>query len=215
MNHYNKLNFKKYDPDSFKKRFKREIKIWTISSLYALYEKVLERTKLRKQNFNDLVNKILNEIEPNENGTYSVYFERSPGDFDAYRISKGWSTKGSWSYYIESINYSKNIKRSRDQKLEILFTNTKAFELGEKLGKLSKLRSSLDIKVFYFINELVNEELNLKFKEVENHKIPEILRINILDKIYFVKLTNETRNTPNYKRFKIISEDLNDQIIVI
>jgi hypothetical protein len=215
MNYYNTLNFKKYDPDSFKKRFKREIKIWTISSLYALYEKTLERTKLRKQNFNDLVKKILNEIEPKENGTYSVYFERSPGDFDAYRISKGKRAKSSWSYYIESINYSKNIKRSRDQKLEILFTNPKAFELGEKLGKLSKLRSNLDLKIFHFINELVNEELNLKFKEVENHKIPEILRINILDKIYFVKLTNETRNTPNYKRFKIISEDLNDQIIVI
>jgi hypothetical protein len=213
----NSLNFRKYSDtytqSIFKERFKRDFKKWTINELYTLYEKTLERSNKRKKDFSDFVEKVINEIKPDKNKDITLYYENEDG---TYLYKFRYDPEYNWSYRNEWLKWDNNKSNAREQKLDLLLANQKAFEMGNEMHRLEKLRSSTHRKIFHCISELVNEELNLKFKKVKNHNIPEILRVNISNNIYFVKLTDHSRSSTNsYKHFQIISMDLNDEIINI
>jgi len=130
---YNHLNYQRFwgNSDLFKMRFKREPKVWTIDEVHELYLKVFERHSKRQKLVIDCIDRIVSEVQEFEKDKRKVYFNQESKIYQR-ELSKN-SEYDSWgirSADLVKFNTEKTIN-NRNEKLEFLLSNEKAFELGE------------------------------------------------------------------------------------
>jgi hypothetical protein len=190
----------------FETKFKRAPKQWSFEQLYDLYLRAKERSDKRRKEHSDFINKIIKEVQPNERGEHRVYFSREHGKTYMYCIRK--DTDFGWCYSTEHVIFSKDIVVGRDEKLEFILSNQKQFELGEELRRLDLMKSNFDRHIFGIIEQLVNESLCKKYKNVKNYDVPKIIKINLAGIIYYAALDKESRNSGyDWKRFEILGKE--------
>jgi hypothetical protein len=189
----------------FECRFKREPKQWTLDQLYSLYIRAEKRSNERSSNLTKHINKIFEQIEPNKNGFYEVYFNRD-GYVFKYEVNK--SDYADWSYSTGRVEFSKDFVRGREEKIDFVLSKELQFELGNEMRRLEKMRSHFHRHVFSIIEEVVNDKLTKKYKSVKNYDVPKVLKVNIGGTIYYVALDKDSRNSCyNWKKFEILGKE--------
>jgi hypothetical protein len=207
---YNHLNYQRFwgNTDLFKMKFKREPKVWTIESIHELYLKVLERHSVRQKLVIDCVNRIIDEVQEFEKGKRKVYFNRG-GKIYQRELSKN-SEYDSWGIHsadLVKFNSDKTI-HNRNEKLEFLLSNEKAFELGELYESLQGNTKYYHHRVKEILSEMIEDKLRFIYKEKE---APNILTVSIDDKRYYVQCDDQYRYSRIYKKFKLLNE-VNEEI---
>jgi len=206
---YNHLNYQRFwgNSDFFKMKFKREPKVWTIESIHKLYLKVLDRHSVRQKLVVDCVNRIIDEVQEFEKDKRKVYFNRE-GKIYQRELSKN-SEYDSWgirSADLVKFNSDKTI-HNRNEKLEFLLSNEKAFELGELYESLQGNTKYYHLRVREILSEMVEDKLRFIYKEKE---APNTLTVSIGDKKYYVQCDDQYRYSRVYKKFKLLNEVLED-----
>jgi hypothetical protein len=195
----------------FEFKFKRVPKQWSFKKIYELYLCAKERSDKRRKEHSNFINKIIKEVQPNEHGQHRVYFSREHDKTYMYCIRK--DNDFGWCYSTEQVKFSKDIVIGRDEKLEFILSNQKQFELGEELRRLDLMKSNFDRHIFSIIEQLVNESLCKKYKNVKNYEVPKVLKVNIGGTIYYAALDKESRNSGyDWKKFEILGIE-NPEII--
>lgn len=189
----------------FELKFNRDPKDWTFEDLMRLYHRAKERADNRRKAFSDMIDKTIEELEPDEKGYVKAYFYIGDQAY-SYNLRKD-ATFG-WCYSTEQVAFStKDAVLKRDQKVEFLLQNQKSFELGEELRRLEKMKSVFDRHVFGIIEEAVDAKLCARFKNVKNHQVPRVIKIDLGGEIYYAALTKESRNSGyDWKSFEILGK---------
>jgi hypothetical protein len=202
---YNSLNYQRFwrNSDLFKMKFKREPKVWTIDDIHELYLKAFERHSKKQKLVIDCVDRIVSEVQEFEKGKRKIYFTKE-GKFYQRELSyhSEYDSWGVGSYDLVKFSSNSTLV-DRNEKLEFLLSNEKAFELGELYQSLQGNTKHLHLHVREVLSEMVQEELRLKFKDVES---PRIFTISIGDKRYYVECEDQTRYSKIYKKFKLLNE---------
>jgi hypothetical protein len=194
----------------FECKFDRDPKTWSFKELHDLYLRAKERADRRRKEFSDFIDMIINEVEPNEKGERHVYLERENGTY-MYCIRK--DENFGWSYSTNYVTFSKDVVTAREEKIDFILTNQRKFELGEKLRKLDKMKSSFDRHVFGIIEEAMDEELRKRYKKVKNHYVPKVIKVNLGGTVYYAALDKDSRNSGyDWKRFEILGQEQSDII---
>jgi hypothetical protein len=194
----------------FECKFDRDPKTWSFKELHDLYIRAKERADRRRKEFSEFIDKIINEVEPNEKGEHHVYLERENGTY-MYSIRK--DENFGWSYSTNYVTFSKDVVEAREEKIDFLLNNQRKFELGEKLRKLDKMKSVFDRHVFGIIEEALNEKLCEKFKKVKNHLVPKVIKVDLGGTVYYAALDRDSRNSGyDWKSFEILGQEQSDII---
>jgi len=202
---YNHLNYQRFwgNSDLFKLKFKREPKAWTIDEVHELYLKAFERHSNRQKLVIDCVDRIVSEVQEFEKDKRKVYFNRE-GKIYQRELSKN-SEYDSWgirSADLVKFNTEKTIN-NRNEKLEFLLSNEKAFELGELYQSLQGNTKHYHLRVREILSEMIESKLRFIYKEKE---APRISTISIGDKKYYVECDDQYRYSRIYKKFKLLNE---------
>lgn len=202
---YNHLNYQRFwgNSDFFKMKFKREPKVWTIESIHDIYLKVLERHRIRQQLVIDCVDRIVNEVHEFEKDKRKVYFTKD-GRFYQRELNKSYdfNSWGICSPDLVKFNSDKTI-HNRNEKLEFLLSNEKAFELGELYESLQGNTRHYHLRVKEILSEMIQDKLRKIYKELES---PRILTVSIGDRKYYVECEDQYRYSRSYKKFNLLNE---------
>jgi len=182
-----RLNY--INPEFFTIRFKRSPKIWTIDQIHDLWNRACERGAKRQFAISSYIGEIVKEIPKNDRGEHIVYFYSGNGSLSCYNFRYN-SDFRSHAYSTSSVEFSKDKVAGRNEKLEFLLSNEKAFEMGQKFYELKKLSTYQHEKVKQILWNEVNEKLRKQFKELHP---PNIFTITIGDSKYYVKTDDQHR----------------------
>ena len=191
------------DSDLFRMKFKREPKVWTIDKVHELYLKVLNRHLIRQKLVIDCINRVANEVQEFEKDKRKIYFNRE-GKIYQRELSKNYEYD-SWgirSAEPVKFNTDKTI-HNRNEKLEFLLSNEKAFELGELYESLQGNTKHYHLRVKEILSEMIENKLRTIYKDKES---PRILTVSIGDKKYYVGCDDQYRYSKIYKKFKLLNE---------
>lgn len=206
---YNRLNYQRFygNTDFFKMKFKREPKNWTIESVHDLYIKALDRHTVRQNLVISCIDRIVNEVQEFEKDKRKIYFTKE-GKIYQRELSR-MTEYDSWGIRsADLVKFSTNSKIvDRNEKLEFLLSNEKAFELGELYESLQGNTKFIHFRVKEILSEMVQESLREKFKDIES---PNILTVKIGDKKYYVECDDQYRRSRIYKKFKLLNEVTED-----
>ena len=176
-------------------RFKRPQKEWSVVDMHRLYIRALERSNKRQKEFSEHLDKIMEEIPASKDNNYGrdghrkVYYIQKVKDIEythSYSLSymREYKTIG---FSRDTINFS---KMNRIEKCEFVLNNEKAFELGQKMFELEKLKSYLHGVVFREIKEIVEEKIRNDYKD---EVIPNILSLEI-DGYNYTVIVDKSQN---------------------
>ncbi len=165
-----------------------------------------ERSNRARKVYSNYIDNIIKEIPKNDKGSHIVYFNNKGRNFQ-YEISYNTSYK-SWSIRTDSLEL-----KSREDRLFFLLhsSNTKTFEMGQRLFELGKLRSNLHYPVKEAMWELVKKELKEKFKG-KTSVSGKIFIIDISGTKYFVEIDENSYG--GYYKFNMKNK-VDDEIISI
>jgi len=195
---------------AFEYRFKREPKVWSLEQIHNLYLKAKERSNKRNSDFTKHINKVFEQVEPNRNGSYEVYFNRGEYVYK-YEINK--PDYSDWSFSTGRVEFSKDVVRAREEKIDFILSKELQFELGNEMRRLEKMRSHFHLHVFHILVDSVDDKLCKRYKDVKNYEVPKVLKVNIGGTIYYVALDKDSRNsTYNWKKFEILEVEDNNII---
>jgi hypothetical protein len=202
-----KINFK--FPEIFKYKFNREPKNWTIEQLHDLYFRTKDRALDRSKICKDIVEKIKSEIiyDSSESGynykTYLVYFYQESNKTTYLRQYKltFHDSRDSYSY---SINDPK--LNSREERLDFILANGRAFELGQEFYEAKRIED-MAWKSMWVVKSVMWEEVESKLREIYKYGekyAPDTLVIQIGEKQYFVHVDN----SHGYSKFQLKDENV-------
>ena len=192
------INFLK--SEYFEYKFKRSPKFWTIEQLYDLYLRTLERTNKRREVLKSIQSEIVKEITPNGGKEYITYFytfknykNKKIGELSdqIHKYTFSWVEK--WKCYGSHENivrFDKSVSENRDEKLQLILSNEKAFELGQKYYYARRMESYLDRYVHNVMWEVIESKLRKKFKGV-NFLISRIMIVDIGPIKYYVEVEDK------------------------
>jgi len=208
MQYHQRANFlRKWE---FEIRFGRDPKHWSFENLRELYERAKERSEKRRKDFQECIDRILSEIEPDGNGEIRVYFEQGEST-RYYAIRK--DREYGWCYSMNNVYFSSDRVAGRNEKIELLLAKGRQFEMGEELLRLEKMKSGFDHRIFHIIEDAANERLKEIFKGTPNHMIPKILKVDLGGKVYYAALTEQARGSgQSWKEFKIVGSEEEETI---
>ena len=202
---YNKLNYQRFlgNSEFFKMKFKRDPKVWNIEEIHDLYLKALDRHNKRLKLWIDCVDRIVKETKEFEKDRRKIFFTRD-GKIYQRELHKNYEYD-SWGVSSSSlVNFTENSTQvNRNEKIEFLLSNEKAFELGELYESLQGNTRHLHLRVKSILSGLIQEKLRDKFKNIES---PEMITISIGDKKYYVKCDDQYRRSRLYKKFDLLNE---------
>lgn len=205
---YKSLNFQIWHgmPDLFKKKFKRELKVWTIESVHDLYVRALNRHNERHRLLLDCIDRIANQV-PSTNKNERVVYYTSKGKIYSrtffWRIDSGMVPSWSVGSPNQVVNEKAISAKVRDNKLEFILSNEIAFELGEEYQKMRVLTKYVHLFIFAVLEDLVQEKLRSHYEGVV---APNITVIDICGKKYNVYCDDNSRYCLEFKTFKILGE---------
>lgn len=185
----------------FKYKFKRDPKVWTISSVHNLYIKALNRHNIRI----NMVRELIDEIVKLDSKT--VYHEINGKVIK--RVFSYYKEYNSWASSSDILDFSD--KNRRENKLEFILSSDKEFKLGEKYHELKKLSNNYHLIIHKRLSDMVEKELRNKFRDIPCHD--DVLIIDIDGYKYSVILENQYKNQSFYKKFKL-SNQINGEIII-
>lgn len=195
----------------FECKFKRNPRSWSFKELHDLYFRAKERADKRRKEFSEFIDMIINEIEPNEKNEHRVYFHRDGGIACMYSIRK--DDYFGFSYSTNQVNFSKDVVKGREEKIEFILSKQKQFEFGEELRRLEKMKSSFDRHVFDIIGQALDEKLCERYKKVKNYNVPKVIKVKLGDVVYYAALDRDSRNSGyDWKRFEILGKEQSDII---
>ena len=200
------MNYQKYSgltKELFKMKFKREPKVRTIEEIHEIYLKTLERNKIKQKTVIDCIDRIVDEVEEFEKDKRKIYFVK---DDIIYQIELRkhyeWNSWGIGSPDQVKFNDRLDVK-SRDEKLEFLLSNDKAFELGEFYQSLKGNNRYYHQFVCRILSDMIQDKLREIFKDKDS---PRIMTISIGDKKYYVECEDQYRYSRSYKKFNLLNE---------
>ena len=190
------LNFQL--PDYMKSKLGREPRVRSIAEVHRIYLETKERYIKRSETTREIIEKIKKEIEPQDNYRKKriVYFnQEARGEvyLRQYEISFEYGD----DCYSTSIGDTRF--KTRDEKLEFILSNQKAFELGQDFYEAKKIeddayRRSSRIKE-YLWNMIEGELKKIKFPPFTK----KTLLIQIEDTKYFVSVESSHYNYANFQ----------------
>lgn len=191
----------------FESKFNRKPKKWSLEDLHTLYLRAEERALKRRKEFSEFMDKIINEIEPMENGQFIIFFEM---EGITYKYSIRNDENFGWSYSTDRVTFSNDTVKCREEKIDFILNNQRKFELGGELKRLERFKSNLDRHVFGIIEEVVDLKLCEKYKKVKNFDVPRIIKVNIGGTIYYTGLDKDSSHSGYWKRFEILGKEQNE-----
>lgn len=176
-----------YDAQDFKFRFKREPRIKTLEQVHDLWLRSCERAYERKKPYIKIFDTIIKEI-PDVNGYKKVYYSEE-GKLYEYSFSYT-SQFDSYGYSTSLVNFNKSKEENREEKINFILSNQKAFELGEKFNESTKLICHKQNRLRSILFEMVEEKLKALYKK--SCFAPEITTVKIKDKEYYMELDKDS-----------------------
>jgi len=198
-----KINFQ--EKELFKYRFKRDPKIWTLEQIQILWTKTIERNSERQKLVSNVYDKIINDIPENSMG-YKVIYYHDGEDVMKYEFGFNHQFK-SWSYSYSRVEFSKDKSKARDEKIELLLSNDRAFELGKEWKDIQKYRSKYHFRVAKIFTSMIEDKLKERYK---GKFPPDITVVKVGDKKYYFAVDDQHRY--DYLKFHFKGEVL-DNII--
>jgi hypothetical protein len=180
-------------PEEFKEKFGRMPKVWTIEEVHDLWLRTLERYNKKRDITRALWNEIIKGMSPEEKEPFSIYYE----DNEENKITKytfSWSE--SWDGYGVStdwngIKFSDNPKKAREEKIDFIINNEKAFEYGERYHKVQEENKEI---LSWIVQEtlfnMIDEKLREHFKNTDE-KPKQVFKIKISDKQYYITASGD------------------------
>lgn len=200
--YYNRprINFKEEDLFLFK--FKRKPKQWSLEQIQDLWERASERGRKRQKMLSKVYDKIINEIPKDGNGRKVVYYTENDivynYEFSYYRDTK------SWGYGSNRVNFSKDKVRGRDEKIEFILSNDRAFELGQEYRDVVKLRTKFEYRVRQIFVDMVEDKLKSVYKDSFP---PDITVVKVGDRKYYFEVDSQHRYSYLKFHFKGLVSD--------
>lgn len=201
------LNFR--HPEMTELRFNRKAKMWTIEQLHELWLRTCERHAKWKLTSHLCYDEIIKKIPKNADGEIIAYFKTEYyDDLMQYTFSYS-STFNSYAYHSSKVEFSKDIKKARDEKIDFIIANDIAYKLGQKYYDLQKYNSSHHWFVKKVMMDCIQDKLRKQFKDSDT-KPPDVLIISISDKKYYLKVTDP--HNYRYYEFELCNE-VSDEFI--
>ena len=181
-----KVNFQEKELFSYK--FKREPKSWTLEEVQDLWERASKRGKKRQSMISKVYDKIINEIHKDERGKKTVYYTENDKVYN-YEFSYTSEFK-SWGYSTRGVEFSKDKSKARDEKIEFILSNDRAFELGKEFRDIKKMGTRLE----YRVKQIFVDEIENKLKKIYKDKFPpDITVVKVGDKKYYFAVDDQHR----------------------
>lgn len=193
-----KLNY--LNRELFIWKFKREPKDWTLDEIHDLWVRARERYNIRQKDITDYIGQIVSEIPKNESNEHIVYFQN--GDRLCQYTFR-------YNDLFKSFGYSQDISpsKTRDDKLNLILSNGKAFEMGQHFRFLTRMSTNQHYKVERILEELLNDRLRKIFKD---KRPPKTFLIEISNRQYFVE--SDLTNGFGFLSFKLSNQNKNEII---
>lgn len=202
-----KVNF--YNPEIFKYKFKREPKVWTIDQIHDLWERACVRAGKRQSESSAYLREIVKEVPKGANGEHIAYFKRE-GDVRISRFKFSYHRDfKSYGVSTDTLEFSKDIVKGRDEKIDFLLTNQRAFEMGQKYYELQKMLTNYQYRVKQILWEMVESKLQDHYKKLDKNP-PDISIIEIGGSKYYVQVDDQNRY--GYLKFHLRGCVSNDTI---
>lgn len=176
-------------PDAFKFRFKRDPKFWTLEQVQDLWLRTEKRSSERRRMISEVYDKIINEI-PTINNKKVVYFMRE-GRENLYKYEFSYHREYKcWGHSQSVVEFSKEKVRGRDEKIEFLLANSRAFELGQEFYEVKKYESKINYTVRSIFIEMMEDGLKSFYKG----KLPnDISVVQVGDEKYYFAVDEQHR----------------------
>ena len=191
------------DTQHFELTFGRKPKHWSPEQLISLYERALERSEERQKAISDTIYEAIEKIKPNEKGYVLLYTYDADGDITVHRLKE--DREFGWGWSQDYLTFSKDKEERREEKINFLFENQLAFDLGEKLKWADRMRSNIHSHVMQAIREVVDRSLVERFKDTPFMKIPKMMTIDFGGTRFYVGL-EESRYNSAWRKFEIIAK---------
>jgi len=201
------LNYK--NPEMFEYRFGRKPKMWTIEQLHELWLRTLERADKRQIVFSACYDEIIKKIPANQDDKKIVYYKHEGRpELQQYVFSKGNYYDG-YGYSSDIVKFSKDVKKARDEKIDFIIANKKAYDLGQKFQDLQKYRCNLHHFVKMFMVDMIVKKLREHFEE-SNITPKDIFKISISNQEYYIRC-KDIHGYRHYE-FEFLNEVTNESI---
>jgi hypothetical protein len=202
---YPKLNSDNIELYKFK--FGRYPRERSIEDIQLIWINSIKRTKERRDRIINVINKIVKEIPEDKFDHKIVYYidnnELYYFDFSRY-------ISGNWHFSKRKFIFSEDKSISREEKINLILNNERAFQLGEEMRKSLIWETNYHELVGSVFIKIIGDKLKKYYKG--NKNIPNISIVKIGDiKYYFFA---QKQNGFGTLRFKFMGE-VTDEIITI
>jgi len=200
-----RINYKIY---GYKNKFGRDPKDWSIEKLHNLYLDASNRSMKKRKVILSIIDRIDKDLP--DAGVYSntktrVIFKEK-GDKIYKRVLSYQNEWGSWGIGMsEELKFKGSVLENREEKLNLLLSSQKQFELGELYDKYNRDNLYLCRIPWEALCEKVGDKLREKFKD---KTAPEYFTITIGDRNYIVHCDEQNRYSRFYKKFSLKNEDI-------
>lgn len=195
-----------FQSDLFEYRFKRKCKEWTIEDVHALWLKACERTEKRKAVSRELYDRIVEEMAPGHKKNFKIYQDDPEVDYTyeySFRWDDGWNGYGVSS---NTVKFSDDTKIARDEKIDFLIANEKAYKWGRLYSQDQKNRPKFHFIVMEVLFKMIENKLREHFKNSDDTPKP-IFKIAISDKQYYIIASGDGLHFKNnYVKFEFGGE---------
>lgn len=199
------VNF--FYPEVFERKFNRKPKQWSLEDLHDLYLRAKERAEKRWKLSQSIIDTIQKEIVQFDNKT-QVYFYQTTRDTTYLRNYEfTWKNKRdkytSWSIGDPKLN-------NREERLDFLIANSRAFELGQQFYE-SKTLEDMSWRTMWRVKDIFWQVLERMLRSLyESEVVKETLIIEVSGHKYFVHVDNGY-GYPNFR----LQNEFNGEIIKI
>jgi hypothetical protein len=188
-----RVNF--FYPEIFERKFNRKPKSWTVEQLHDLYLRAKERAEKRWNISKEIMEEIQKEVFCHDNRT-KVYFYQTVRDETYLR-----SYEFNWSgLYNKHTSYSIGDPKlnNREERLDFLISNTKAFELGQKFRD-SKVLEDMAWTSSWKIRDIFWQVLERKLRNIyEDKVVKDTILVEISGYKYFIHVENGYYGYPSF-----------------
>lgn len=181
----------------------------TIEEVHDLWLRSSERSQKQHEYFNNVLNEVISTIDKNSNNEYVVYYINDNIYYN-YTISYNNDFK-SYQYSKNRLKFNNNKSIGRDEKINFLLSNEKAFELGEKLKLADVYKSTKSFLVKHKLLEMIEDKLRHHFKMTDTRP-NDITVVEISGKKYYLKVDSQFRYT--YLKFSFVEMDAENVIVL-
>jgi len=179
------VNF--FYPEIFERKFNRKPKSWTVEQLHDLYLRAKERAEKRWDKTQKIMDEIQKEIFSHDNKTKVYFYQTLRGETYLRNYEFNW--KGLYNKYT-SYSIGDPKLNNREERLDFLIANVRAFELGQEFYE-SKTLDDMAWRTMWKVKDIFWQVLERKLRFLYKDKVvKETLIIEVSGHKYFVHVDN-------------------------